>query len=67
MGTLLIIALTIFIIAIAAGGFFYSAYHTMHFDLPNMFIGAVVFLVAAAILFAVLGFVIPALTVALLV
>lgn len=61
MGTLLTVALTIVVIAIALAGFFWSAYHTMHFDLPKMFIGAIIVLVALAILFGVLGFVFPTL------
>jgi len=61
MGTLFTVAITIFVIALAAIGFFWAAYHTMHFDLPGMFIGAVIVLVALAIASAVLGFVFPAL------
>jgi len=61
MGTLLVVALTVFVIAIAAAAFFWTAYHTMHFDLPKMFIGAIIILVAIAILTGALGFVFPAL------
>jgi len=63
MGTFLIIALTIVVIAIGLAGFFYFAYHTFHGDLPNMFIGAIVVLIVLAILFGALGFLVPALAV----
>ena len=66
MGTLFTIAITLFVVAIGAGGFFWAAYHTMHFNLPNMFIGAVIVLVALAIASAVLGFTLPLLAVMLL-
>jgi len=54
MGTLLVVGITLLVVALAAAGFFWAAYHTMHFDLPNMFIGAVVTIVALGIVF-VLG------------
>jgi len=66
MGTFFVIAITVFVIAIGAVGFFWTAYHTMHFDLPNMFIGVVIVLIAIAILTGVLGFVFPTLTVMLI-
>jgi len=66
MGTLFTIAITLFVVAIGAAGFFWSAYHTMHFNLPNMFIGAVIVIIALAILSAVLGFTLPLLAVMLL-
>ena len=47
----MVIGFTLLAVAILAAGFFWSAFHTMHFDLPNMFIGAVVVLVALAIIF----------------
>ena len=63
MGTLFTIAITLIVVAIGAVGFFYAAYHTMHFDLPNMFIGAIIVLVALAILSAILGFTLPMLAI----
>ena len=47
----MIVGITLLVVALAAAGFFWSAFHTMHFDLPNMFIGAVVVIVALAIIF----------------
>jgi len=47
----MVIGITLLVVAIAAAGFFWSAFHTMHFDLPNMFIGAIVVLVALAVMF----------------
>lgn len=66
MGTFFVVAITIFVIALGAAGFFWAAYHTMHFDLPNMFKGAVLVLIALAIASAVLGFTLPLLAVMLL-
>jgi len=47
----MVVGITLLVVAIAAAGFFWSAFHTMHFDLPNMFIGAVIVIVALAIMF----------------
>ena len=66
MGAFFIVAITIFVIAIGAAGFLWAAYHTMHFDLPNMFIGAVIVLIALAVLSAVLGFTLPLLAILVL-
>ena len=47
----MVIGITLLVVALAAAGFFWTAFHTMHFDLPNMFIGAVVVIVALGIMF----------------
>ena len=47
----MVIGITLLVVAIAAAGFFWSAFHTFHGDLPNMFIGAVVVVVALAVMF----------------
>ena len=59
----LTIAATLLVVAILGAIFFWFAYHTFHGDLPGMFIAAIVFIAACAIIFGVLGFVFPALVV----
>jgi hypothetical protein len=46
----MVVGITLLLVAIAAAGFFWVDYHTMHFNLPDMFIGAVVVIVALAVI-----------------
>ena len=50
----MVVGITLLVVALAAAGFFWTAYHTMHFNLPAMFFGAIVVLVALGII-SILG------------
>ena len=51
---MIVVGITLLVVALGLAGFLWTAYHTMHFNLPSMFIGAVVVVASLGIL-AILG------------
>jgi len=45
----MVVGITLLVVAILAGIFFFFAYHTYHGDLPGMFRTAVIFIVVAGL------------------